>query len=360
MGYHRYQAERRFMTIATPEMIAVSLDGVNVHVETEIGRVQILHDVNIDVPAGSVVALAGESGSGKSTAMLAALKLLPGGVSVDGNVRVHDSDVLVLSPKDLRAFRATQARVIFQDPWSSLHPMHSLGAQLIESARTSDPTITKQKARERALAMLKRVGIPDPAARMKSYPHQISGGQLQRIAIAMALVASPKVLFCDEPTTALDVTTQQQILDLLQDLRESMGLTIIIATHDLDVIRGFADHLTIMYGGTVVESGSVADVLENPRHPYTWALLQADPKRSVGSRLSPLEGRPPSPDERPPGCSFAPRCSSAAEVCQRVEPVLRAVNGGGKSACTRLQIQEGILTVDGEPAPGILVKGATQ
>jgi oligopeptide/dipeptide ABC transporter ATP-binding protein len=340
--------------------IAVALDGVNVHVETEKGRLQILREVTIDVPAGSVVALAGESGSGKSTVMLAALKLLPGGVSVDGAVRILDEDVLTQSPKELRAFRATQARVIFQDPWSSLHPMHSLGAQLIESARTSDPAMTKEQAKARALEMLTRVGIPDPAARMKSFPHQISGGQLQRIAIAMALVASPKVLFCDEPTTALDVTTQQQILDLLQDLRVSMGLTIVIATHDLDVIRGFADHLVVMYGGSVVEAGRVADVLTAPSHPYTWALLQADPKRSVGSRLLPLEGRPPSPDERPPGCSFAPRCSSAAEVCRSVTPILRTVGDERKSACTRLQIQQGLLAPDGREQSIISDERGTQ
>lgn len=340
--------------------IAVALDGVNVFVETERGRLQILRDVDIDIPAGSVVALAGESGSGKSTAMLAALKLLPGGVTVDGSVRVLNEEILALSSNELRAFRATQARVIFQDPWSSLHPMHTLGAQLIESARTSDPTMTRQQAAALAVEMLTRVGIPDPSARMKSYPHQISGGQLQRIAIAMALVASPKVLFCDEPTTALDVTTQQQILDLLQSLRESMGLTIIIATHDLDVIRGFADHLVIMYGGTVVEAGRVSDVLASPQHPYTWALLQADPKRSIGSRLRPLEGRPPSPAERPPGCSFAPRCSTASEVCRTVTPVLRTVSGDRKSACTRLHIQEGILAPDGRETGATSIEGVAQ
>ncbi|MGL3149017.1 ABC transporter ATP-binding protein [Microbacterium sp. A82] len=329
--------------------VAVRLRGVNVHVATEREELQILHDVELTVRKGSVVALAGESGSGKSTAMLATLDLLASGVRMEGEVEILGRDILALTPKELRRFRASHARVIFQDPWSSLHPMQSIGSQLIESARLAEPKLSKTAAAELAIDMLTQVGIPEPENRMKAYPHQVSGGQLQRIVIAMALVASPQVLLCDEPTTALDVTTQEQILQLLRDLRESLGLTIIIATHDLEVIEGFADELIVMYAGSIVESGPVHAVLDEPRHPYTWALLQADPQRSVGSRLRALEGRPPSPDARPLGCAFAPRCAAAIELCTTIPVRPVRISADRVTACTRVQIQEGKAMHDGRP-----------
>jgi oligopeptide/dipeptide ABC transporter ATP-binding protein len=330
-------------TLAAPP-IALSMEDVNVFLPTAGGELQILRNISFEVPRGSVVALAGESGSGKSTAMLTALRLLPWGARVDGKITAEGVQINDLAPEELRRFRASRARVIFQDPWSSLHAMHSIGAQLIESARSADPALTKEQARKLAEETLVNVGISDPAARMKSFPHQVSGGQLQRVVIAMALVASPTLLLCDEPTTALDVTTQEQILELLRELKDRLGLTIVIATHDLDVIDGLADKLVVMYGGTIVEQGDVKTVLSAPQHPYTWAMLQAAPDRSGNERLRPIEGRPPALDNLPAGCAFAPRCTSATDICRTLSP--RLVNlderGDHSTACTRVQLQLGV------------------
>lgn len=316
----------------------IFLRGVSVHLPTASGELQILRDVNIDVPAGKIVALAGESGSGKSTAMLAMVRLLPWGARVGGGLLVGPHEVTAMGLAQMRAFRASYARVIFQDPWTALHAMHSIGGQLMESARSADPGLSKAAAWELSVAMLARVGIPDPESRMRSYPHQVSGGQLQRIVIAMALVARPRVLLCDEPTTALDVTTQEQILELLRELNREMGLTIVIATHDLDVIDGLADHLVVMYGGTVMEQGPMKEVMENPQHPYTWSLLQAQPRRQGGGRLLTIPGRPPALDDLPPGCAFAPRCASAAPECSQGVPRLLALTAPEhRTACIRVQ-----------------------
>ncbi|SDT36770.1 ABC transporter ATP-binding protein [Actinoplanes derwentensis] len=316
---------------------------VRVSVPTANGPLQILGGVTFDVPAGAVVALAGESGSGKSTAMLSVLRLLPWGAEVTGSIRYGEREVTALTARQLREFRARHARVIFQDPWSSLHPMHTLGQQLIESARSADPALSKRDARRLAVETLARVGLPDPDARMAAHPHQLSGGQLQRVMIAMALVARPTLLLCDEPTTALDVTTQAQILELLRELNRDMGLTVIIATHDLEVIADFADHLVVMYAGRVAEQGPVARMLAAPRHPYTWALLGAAPARQRGTRLLPIEGRPPRLDELPPGCAFAPRCVFAEAQCTETDPQPLLVDPatGHRTACVRVQQQEG-------------------
>jgi oligopeptide/dipeptide ABC transporter ATP-binding protein len=334
------------MTTAVTELppTALSMRGVNVFLPTAKGELQILRDIDFEVPRGTVVALAGESGSGKSTAMLTALRLLPWGARVEGEITAEGVRIDTLESAELRRFRATRARVIFQDPWSSLHAMHSIGAQLVESARSADPSLTKDQARALAEETLLKVGIADPMARMKSFPHQVSGGQLQRIVIAMALVASPTLLLCDEPTTALDVTTQEQILELLRELKESLGLTIVIATHDLDVIDGLADQLVVMYGGTIVEQGPVKTVLSAPQHPYTWAMLQAAPDRNTHERLRPIEGRPPALDDLPAGCAFAPRCTSAADICRAITPQLVDLDGSGdhSTACTRVQLELGV------------------
>ncbi|GLY29640.1 ABC transporter ATP-binding protein [Kineosporia sp. NBRC 101731] len=316
---------------------ALRLDDVRVELSGSSGRAQILRGVSFEVPRGQIVALAGESGSGKSTAMLAAVRLLPWGAGVTGTIECDGQDVRALSSRQLRQFRARTARVIFQDPWSSLHPMRSVGQQLVESARSADPSLPKVTARALAMETLHRVGIPDPEARMDAYPHQISGGQLQRVMIAMALVARPSVLLCDEPTTALDVTTQAQILDLLRDLNRSEGITVLIATHDLDVISGIADRLVVMYAGRVVEDGPAQQVLSAPQHLYTWSLLQAAPAHQHESRLRPIEGRPPRSDENLPGCAFAPRCPAARDDCTTAQPGLELVATGHRSACLPVQ-----------------------
>lgn len=318
---------------------ALSLENVEVFLPRAGSELQILHGVSFAVPAGSVVALAGESGSGKSTAALSIMRLLPWGARVAGNILAGGQDVAAMDKEQLRNFRAKQARIILQDPWSSLHPMHSIGGQLIESARSADPSLSKAQARELALDTMRRVGLPDPESRLKAYPHQMSGGQLQRVLIAMALVAKPSLLLCDEPTTALDVSTQAQILDLLLDLNRDMGLTIVIATHDLDVIAGIADRLVVMYAGRVVEEGPTAEVMAAPKHPYTWALMQTAPRHNTGQRMRTIEGRPPALDALPPGCAFADRCAFTVDECRQTLPELVLVDAASehRSACTRVQ-----------------------
>ncbi|WP_110241857.1 ABC transporter ATP-binding protein [Nocardioides gilvus] len=323
---------------------AVSLEDVTVTLPRASGDLQILHGVSFKVPAGSVVALAGESGSGKSTAALSLMRLLPWGAEVGGRIMAGDRDVAAMSKEELRLFRSKEARIILQDPWSSLHPMKSVGSQLIESARASDPALSKAQARELAVETMKRVHIPDPKSRLKAYPHEMSGGQLQRVLIAMALVARPTLLVCDEPTTALDVSTQAQILELLRELNREMGLTIVIATHDLDVIAGLADRLVVMYAGRVVEEGPTAQVMANPQHPYTWALLATAPKHNRGERMLTIEGRPPALDALPPGCSFAERCEFTTARCLETRPELVLVDEPSRhrTACLRVQADQSV------------------
>ena len=329
-------------TVADRVPPAVHLEDVTVSLPRAGGDLQILHGVSFKVPAGSVVALAGESGSGKSTAALSLMRLLPWGARVGGRIMAGDRDVAAMGREELRRFRASEARIILQDPWSSLHPMKTVGAQMVESARSADPSLNKAQARDLAVEMMTKVRIPDPESRLKAYPHEMSGGQLQRVLIAMALVARPSLLLCDEPTTALDVSTQAQILDLLRELNREMGLTIVIATHDLDVISGLADRLVVMYAGRVVEEGPTSEVMANPQHPYTWALLQTAPKHNTGERMRTIEGRPPALDALPAGCSFAERCQFTTDVCHGTRPELVLVNEPTRhrTACLRVQ-QEG-------------------
>ncbi|WP_158642227.1 ABC transporter ATP-binding protein [Actinomadura sp. WAC 06369] len=321
-------------TAATPALgmrdVSVSLPGAR-------GDLRILRGVTFTVGRGEIVAVAGESGSGKSTSILAALRLLPPGARVTGSIECAGGDVLAMPRRELRRLRARRARIIFQDPWRALHPMKRIGAQLVESARTADPGLSAADARELAERTLERVGIPEPAARMRSHPHEISGGQAQRIVIAMALVARPDVLFCDEPTTALDVTTQAQVLELLRDLNREFGISVVIATHDLEVIADIAGRIVVMYAGQVVEEGPTAQVLAEPRHPYTYSLLRAAPGLAGDGRLQAIAGRPPAPSDEPPGCAFADRCPGVHDACTTVRPEPREVRPGRMVACIRAE-----------------------
>ncbi|MFV2179073.1 ABC transporter ATP-binding protein [Actinomadura sp. LOL_016] len=316
---------------------ALGMRDVSVALPAARGELRILRGVTFTVGRGEIVAVAGESGSGKSTSILAALRLLPPGARVTGAIECAGADVLAMPRRELRRLRARRARVIFQDPWRALHPMKQIGAQLVESARTADPDLSAADARRLAERTLERVGIPAPAARMRSHPHEISGGQAQRIVIAMALVARPDVLFCDEPTTALDVTTQAQVLELLRDLNRELGISIVIATHDLEVIADIAGRIVVMYAGQVVEEGPTAQVLAEPRHPYTYSLLRAAPGLAGEGRLHAIAGRPPSPSEEPPGCAFADRCPGVHDACTTVRPEPRTVLPGRTVACIRAE-----------------------
>ncbi|WP_190394307.1 ABC transporter ATP-binding protein [Nocardiopsis quinghaiensis] len=314
------------------------LDQVGVRLRTAGGSAQILRDVSFSVGRGEIVALAGESGSGKSTALLAVLRLLAPGARISGSIVVDGQDIAPLRGRRLRDFRARTARMVFQDPWRALHPMHSIGRQLVESARAADPSLSRSAARDLSGDMLSRVGIPDPGARLNSHPHEVSGGQLQRVVIAMALVASPSLLLCDEPTTALDVTTQAQILELLQELNRDLGISIALATHDLDVIADIADKLVVMYAGAVSEEGPTAQVMARPEHPYTWSLLHAAPGQHPGERLRAIEGRPPSPLTVITGCPFLPRCEHRRGVCETapLTPVPVTDQPDRRSSCVRV------------------------
>lgn len=308
---------------------------LNVRVETSSKEAHILRGIDLTVRSGEVCAIVGESGSGKSTLLRALVRLLPDGGTESGTI-LHDGQNLVSTTNEaVRKFRRESARMIFQDPWGSMHPMRSIGAQLAESLRTANPQISRRETKERSLQVLESVGVTDGEARLRGYPHQLSGGQLQRIMIAMALLAEPTLLLCDEPTTALDVTTQATILDLLRELASSQGIAVLIATHDLQIIRDIADRVVVMYAGKIVEVGETRQVLETPRHPYTHALLRAAPSVDVNTPLRPIDGMSPTPFDEHLGCPFAPRCAYAEEQCFTTIPELRVVERetGREAAC---------------------------
>jgi oligopeptide/dipeptide ABC transporter ATP-binding protein len=281
------------------------------------------------------VALVGESGSGKSVSALAVMGLLdPPGRVVGGEVRVGGRPVLDLGEEQWRTLRGLRIAMVFQDPMTSLNPSHRIGRQVAEAIRVHDDKVSKGEASDRAVALLERVGIVPAAGRARDYPHQLSGGQRQRVMLAMAIANRPDVLIADEPTTALDVTTQAQILDLLRELQQEMGLALLLITHDLGVVAGIADRVVVMYGGRVVEEGPVDAVFTRAAHPYTRALLDSVPRRGDSrGGLRAIAGSPPDPGVTLPGCAFAPRCGLADVRCIADVPELRPVGEGHHAAC---------------------------
>ncbi|MCW2569311.1 MAG: Oligopeptide transport ATP-binding protein OppD [Mycobacterium sp.] len=298
-----------------------------------IGENEILRGVDLRLEAGRVQGLAGESGSGKTMTGLAVMGLLPSGSRTTGRITYGDHELLGLPPGRRNALRGTEIAMVFQDPSTSLHPMLSVGAQATDHLR-HHLGLGRAAARERAVELLSRVRIPDPAGALRRYPHQFSGGQRQRIAIAIALACSPKVLIADEPTTALDVTVQAQILELLAELQGENHMALVLITHDLGVAADVADRIAVMYAGRVVESGAVRDLYRHPAHPYTEGLLRSVPRADQkGRELTPIAGSPPNPAHIPPGCPFHPRCPYARERCREEEPPLRTVGAGRVAAC---------------------------
>jgi len=289
------------------------------------GPVPILTDVSLDAGRGEIVGIAGESGSGKSMTARALLGLLPRGAEVTGTVRF---DGRVLDRRSTIEQRGHGIAMVFQDPVAALHPMLTIGRQLTEHMRLH-LRMSKKDARRRALGLLEQVRLPDPERALRGYPHQFSGGQLQRIAIASALAAEPKLLIADEPTTALDVTVQAGILRLLDRLRTEMDLAVLFITHDLGVLASLAARTCVFYAGRVVETGRTADVLRDPHHPYTEALLAA---RDASSGRS-MPGRPVSAADAPAGCPFAPRCADRRDECDTTVPERRSIHSGHESAC---------------------------
>jgi len=299
---------------------------------TRAGDIHAVNSVSFHLKPGELLGVVGESGSGKSVTMMSLLGLLPSPPAEvrDGQVMLGGRDLLKSGPDDLRAVRGREVGFIFQDPMTSLNPVFSVGFQIMEPLR-KHMKMNREQARARAVDLLELVGIPDARRRLKDYPHQFSGGMRQRVMIAIALACDPKVLIADEPTTALDVTIQAQIIELVKDLRQKLGMAIIWITHDLGVIAGIADRVMVMYGGQVVEQGPVREIFGNPAHPYTRALLQTVPKLhgERAARLRVIEGQPPMLSAHPTACPFRARCGHAFERCARENPVRRPVGHGG-------------------------------
>ncbi len=302
-----------------------------------------VNNVSFSIKPGELLGVVGESGSGKSVTVMSLLKLLPipPAEIVSGTVEFGGQDLLKLEPAELRKLRGGDIGFIFQDPMTSLNPVFTVGFQIIEPLRLH-MGMSKKQARARAVELLELVGIPAAAERLKDFPHQFSGGMRQRVMIAIALACDPKLLIADEATTALDVTVQAQIIELIKELREKLGMAIIWITHDLGVVAGIADHVAVMYGGQIVEYSDVNSLYENPRHPYTQALLETLPSHDQGEskRLLSIPGQAPNMTSFPTSCPFAPRCRHRFERCTQENPQLFDVSNTQSSACW-LEVTEG-------------------
>ena len=313
--------------------------------------------ISFEVRKGEVLGIVGESGSGKSVTATAIMGLLPGNAEVSGSIRLDGEELLGLDDKELSTLRGSRMSMVFQDPLSALTPVYSIGYQLIEAIRVHRPGISGHDATRRATELLDLVGIPSAAERLRAFPHEFSGGMRQRVVIAMAIANDPDLIICDEPTTALDVTIQAQILDVLATARQETGAGIIMITHDLGVVAGIADRVMVMYAGRVVESGGVDEVYRRPRMPYTMGLLGSIPRIDAAGRapLVPIEGAPPSPADLPPGCPFAPRCPMATEICGQSEPEPAEGIDGRWAACHHADrvVAEDLTVTDVYPVPEI-------
>ncbi|MDH3666059.1 MAG: ABC transporter ATP-binding protein [Paracoccaceae bacterium] len=303
---------------------------------TSAGVVQAVDGITYDVAPGETVAVVGESGCGKSVSAMSILRLIPDppGKIVDGSIMFDGKDLLSLSDAEMREIRGRDIGMIFQEPMTSLNPVLTVERQLTETLE-EHLDVTREAARARALELLNLVGISEPERRLKQYPHHLSGGMRQRVMIAMALACEPKLIIADEPTTALDVTIQAQILELMKDLTRKLGVAMIIITHNLGVVARYADRVNVMYAGRIIESGSAEQIYHDPKHPYTLALLQSVPRfdHTRGEKLKPVIGQPPDLTKLDDGCSFRPRCAFATEQCAQAKPPLEAVQEGHISAC---------------------------
>lgn len=298
-------------------------------------RLKAVRGINLEVFPGEIVGLAGESGSGKSLAMKAIMGILPDHAERKANVlRLGERDLLSMKRREAYQVRGKELTMIFQDPMTALNPLRSVGDHLMETL-LRHRQLSRREARQETLRLLQEVGIPNPESRMKQYPHEFSGGMRQRVLIAMALSCEPKLLIADEATTALDATIQAQILDLLRDIREKHGTSILLITHDMGVMASLCSRLYVMYGGKIMESGTVEEIFYQSHHPYTKALLQAIPERSLeqGTRISAIKGNPPSLWHLPAGCPFAPRCSEAMKLCQTALPRPHCLSKTHELAC---------------------------
>jgi peptide/nickel transport system ATP-binding protein len=322
--------------LATDTDTLLSVRGLHVSFPSEAGPVRAVRGLDFDVRRGEVLGIVGESGSGKSVSSLAVLGLLPDRAHVAGSIRLYDRELIGLPDRDMSAIRGRRISIVFQDPMSALTPVYTVGDQVAEAVRAHDRGIGRAAAAARAVELLDLVGIPNPRAAARAFPHEFSGGMRQRVVIAIAIANDPDLIIADEPTTALDVTVQAQVLDVLSTAREVTGAGIVLITHDLGVVAGFADRLMVMYAGRAVETGDVDEVYRRPRMPYTLGLLGAIPRLGQANRpLVPIPGRPPSLVALPPGCPFAPRCPLAVDECRTAEPPLLPVGDSHAAACIR-------------------------
>jgi oligopeptide/dipeptide ABC transporter ATP-binding protein len=309
---------------AKPPLLEVR--DLNVTFHTRRGDVPAVRGVDLVVERAGVLGIVGESGSGKSVSMLAVMGLLPPTATVTGSARFDGEQLLARPQRELREYRGTRLAMIFQDPMSALNPVLTIGQQIAEAIRIHDRSVSRTEATDRAVELLELVAIPQPARRVRQYPHEFSGGMRQRAMIAMAMANDPELLIADEPATALDVTVQAQILEVLRMLRDERGVGLALITHDLGVVAGVAETVAVMYAGRIAEEGRVDDVFYHPHHPYTRGLLASLPTLDgQPAALMPIKGTPPSLLELPPGCVFHPRCAHAQDRCRREQPELRPV-----------------------------------
>jgi peptide/nickel transport system ATP-binding protein len=312
-----------------PADAVLSVRDLNVRFNTENGVVHAVRGIDFDLRPGRTLGIVGESGSGKSVTSMAIMGLLPETAEVAGSVRLHGKELLGLSDKAMCRYRGNDLAMVFQDPLSSLTPVYTVGNQIVEALTVHNPTMSKRAKEARAVELLGLVGIPSPRDRIKAFPHEFSGGMRQRVMIAIAIANNPRVLIADEPTTALDVTIQAQVLEVLHKAQEETGAAVVMITHDLGVVAGMADDIMVMYAGKPVETGSVDEIYYNPRMPYTMGLLGAVPRVDIAEKTSlvPIEGIPPNLIHAPTGCSFAPRCPLVSDACLDGEPELRPSPG---------------------------------
>ena len=316
----------------------LEVNNLTTHFFTSDGVVKAVDGITYHLDEGEILGIVGESGCGKSVSALSLMRLVadPPGKIVDGEVTFEDKELLQLGDAEMRSIRGNRMAMVFQEPMTSLNPVLTIGRQITETLELHQ-NMTKSQARERAVELIRMVGISDAGSRLSDYPHQFSGGMRQRVMIAMALSCNPKLIIADEPTTALDVTIQAQILELMRELAQQFGTALIIITHNLGVVARYAHRVVVMYAGKIIETGTAAEIYRNPRHPYTLGLLNSVPRldEAVKASLDPIEGLPPDLVDLPVGCSFQPRCPYAFDRCTQETPYLMEHSEAHTTACWR-------------------------
>ncbi|MDI6887898.1 MAG: ABC transporter ATP-binding protein [Candidatus Thermoplasmatota archaeon] len=315
----------------------LKIENLKTHFYTYKGVVRAVDGINLEIKEDEILGLVGESGCGKTVTALSILKLLSSNARiVEGKIIFEGLDIVSLKEERLRNIRGSKIAMIFQEPMSSLNPVYTIGNQLVETVLLHNREYSKKQAREKAIELLKLVKIPLPKKVIDQYPHELSGGMRQRCMIAMALVCKPKLLIADEPTTALDVTTESQILELIKELKSELRHSVLLITHDLGIVAELCDRVAVMYAGKIVECSDVKTIFTAPKHPYTVGLLNAIPKFTEKRRLEAIEGMPPDLISLPKGCRFAPRCKFATSDCKEREPELRSLGKGHEIACFKI------------------------